>query len=85
MNNIYTNETVQEVWEKAVVIPSHDKDQARHDACGNLIYRDAYRITDSDYGWVISATGDDVVLQKPMHWRNAQIAKDPMIIGNCDC
>lgn len=86
MNKTYSEETIQEVWEKAIIVPDFDKDQARHDLCGNVIYRVAYGHYDSKFGWVVNTTqldeSDEVDL-KPLHWQNHQTSTNPIIIGDC--
>jgi len=84
------DETIQKVWEKAIIVPDYDKDQARHDSCGKLIYKDAYGVIDSDYGWVISHSQQESdeaneVYMKPLHWKNDLVANNPVLLGNCDC
>lgn len=71
----YSEELVQQIWEKARVLPSHDASEWRQDECGAWLRRDAYHHAQSEYGWVIVNTslgGEEVVENlRPLHCDNA--------------
>ena len=49
----YTEEQIQNVWDRASIVDGYDKSRFRKDACGAWIIRDKYGDTDSLYGWEI--------------------------------
>lgn len=49
----FDEHTVQQVWDSARALPSHDPTLWRQDQCGAWIKRDHYAALDSDYGWHI--------------------------------
>ena len=49
----FSEEQIQQVWEKAQILDGYSKDQTRIDACGAKIYRKDYKNTSSHYGWEI--------------------------------
>ena len=75
--NMFAEQTVQDVWDKATVVKGYDKDNVRQDACGAWIIRNHYGMRDSDFGWEIDhvyplALGgdDDPANLRAMHWEN---------------
>lgn len=70
----FSEEQVQQVWEKARGVPDHDSNEWRQDECGAWLRRDAYYHEQSEYGWVIVNTslgGPDVVENlRPLHCSN---------------
>lgn len=77
MEEIYSDELIQTVWEKGLVQQGFDPNVARKDACGAWMLRNQYGNIDSDFGWEIDhvypralgGTTVDVNL-RPMHWQN---------------
>ena len=49
----FSEEQIQEVWDRAMVVEGYDKSRFRKDACGAWIIRNKYGDTDSQYGWQI--------------------------------
>lgn len=71
----FSEDLVQQVWEKARGLAEHDSNEWRQDECGAWLRRDAYYHEQSEYGWVIVNTslgGPDVVENlRPLHCNNA--------------
>lgn len=70
----FSEEIVEQVWEKARALSSQDSNEWRQDECGAWLRRDAYRHEQSEYGWVIvnvSLGGAEVVENlRPLHCSN---------------
>ena len=70
----WTDETIQTVWEKGVVVQGNDPARWRKDQCGAWIGRAAYGDRDSIYGWEIdhiSPGGSDAIGNlRPLQWKN---------------
>ena len=70
----WTDETIQKVWEKGVVVQGNDPARWRKDQCGAWIGRAAYGDRDSIYGWEIdhiSPGGSDAIGNlRPLQWKN---------------
>lgn len=73
---LYTEEQIQQIWEKGRKIEGLDPDMYRLDACGALIMRDKYDMTNK-YGWVVDHIfprikgGDDTMINlRPLHYLN---------------
>lgn len=49
----FTDEQIQQVWEKGREVEGYDKDKYRKDACGAWMIRGKYGDGSSIYGWVI--------------------------------
>ena len=49
----FSEEQIQEVWDRAMVVEGYDKSRFRKDACGAWIIRNKYGDIDSQYGWQI--------------------------------
>ena len=49
----FSEQVIQQVWQKARAMADRDADEWRHDQCGAWIKRDAYESEHSDYGWTI--------------------------------
>ncbi|MFO7593625.1 MAG: hypothetical protein R6X15_06235 [Pseudomonadota bacterium] len=71
----YSEELIQQVWEKARGMPDHDINEWRQDECGAWLHREAYEQEGSDYGWMIINTtpggGDVVDNLRPLHINNS--------------
>lgn len=72
----FSEEVIEEVWQKAVPVDNNDPKIWRKDFAGAWIRRDQYGKT-SNYGWEIdhlrpvSQGGSDAIANLlPMHWEN---------------
>lgn len=85
----FTNEQIQQVWEKGRKIDQYDPEKYRQDPCGAWICREKYGNTDSAFGWEIdhvfprsmikmegTIDPDDLVNLRPMNWMNNRSKKD---------
>jgi hypothetical protein len=84
----WTNQEIEAVWKKGIVVEGCDKNEFRKDQCGAWISRKAYGNRTSSYGWEIDhiktqANGgsDDLSNLRPLHWEN-NVAKSD---GNLKC
>lgn len=73
----FSDETVQQVWEKGTILSGIDPNVWRKDACGAWIYRSAHngkRENLVDYEWEIDHInpngGDDLSNLRPLQWKN---------------
>jgi len=70
----FTNDIIQEVWEKGTVITNNNSNEWRKDQCGAWIGRGLYGNRNSKYGWEIDhiSAGDDDSLSnlRPLQWEN---------------
>jgi hypothetical protein len=80
----YTDETVLEVWERAMSVENNDSSIWRKDECGAWIQRTMYGDRHSQYGWEIDhlqAQGPDHVSNlRPLHWKNSTGTGDGRLI-----
>lgn len=60
----WTEEQIQNAWNRAKSEEGYDKNRFRKDACGAWIIRDKYGDTDSLYGWVIDHVVPQSILRK---------------------
>lgn len=74
--NLTPNE-IEEVWEKAKIVPNNDPAIYRQDYAGAWIRRDHYGLTNSEYGWQVDhllplcMDGTyDIVNMYPLQWQN---------------
>ncbi len=74
---MFSEETIQNVWNKASVVDGFDSAAIRKDSCGAWIIRNHYGQRDSDYGWEIDHVfpealggGDDIINLRAMQWEN---------------
>ncbi len=72
-----TNEIVQKVWEKGIIITNNDPQYWRQDQCGAWISRANYGCQHSPFGWEINyihpqmgSRGQDISNLRPMQWKN---------------
>lgn len=73
----YTEEQIEQVWQKARIVANNNPNVFRQDYAGAWIRRDQYKDRDAKYGWEIdhclpeSKGGtDDLSNLYPLHWRN---------------
>ncbi len=70
----YSEQLVQQVWEKGRLNPDINMDQWREDECGAWIAREHYGDTRSNFGWIIinvSAGGPNTLQNlRAFHHRN---------------
>jgi hypothetical protein len=72
-----TEELIQQVWEKGVVITNNDSKHWRKDQCGAWILRSGYGRQQSKFGWEINyiypqtqQDGQELANLRPMQWKN---------------
>jgi hypothetical protein len=72
-----TEEIIQQVWEKGIVVANNDPKSLRKDECEAWISRSDYRRQQYSFGWEInyvhSATlndGQALSNLRPMQWKN---------------
>lgn len=73
----FTEEQIEQVWQKARVLANNNPDVFRQDYAGAWIRRDQYGMRNGKYGWEIdhcqpeSLGGSDQIENLyPLHWRN---------------
>lgn len=70
----FTEEKIQQVWEKGKVVEKHDLDFERQDAATAWIHREEYGNRDSEFGWEIHHIdpdgGDELSNLRPLQWQN---------------
>lgn len=78
----FTQEVIDEVWDKGSVVQGYDERLIRRDCCGAWMMKDEYG-QNSDFGWVIdhvypiSRGGDDNIKNlRPMQWQNNAAKSD---------
>ncbi|WP_338970783.1 hypothetical protein [Spiroplasma endosymbiont of Labia minor] len=77
----WTNEQIQAIWEKAIPIPGHSKNEVRMDACGAIIIFKEFtkdKVSFSQYSWTfdiikpIEKGGEfELINLRPLHTQNA--------------
>lgn len=74
---MFTEQVIQQVWEKARRVEGYNGDSIRKDSCGAWILRSQYGNTDSMFGWEIDHVypvskggGDDLQNLRPIQWEN---------------
>ncbi|MCK4822896.1 HNH endonuclease [bacterium] len=79
----FTDETIQQVWEKGEVVENHDPDVKRKDAAQAWIRKENYGNRDSIYGWEIDhirrvsdGGTDDISNLRPLQWQNNLARED---------
>jgi len=70
----FTEEEIQQVWEKGTTVSGNDPNVWRKDACGAWISRSRHGDMDSQYGWHIDHInpngGDGLSNLRPLQWKN---------------
>lgn len=74
---MFTEETIQQVWDKAQKVEGYNPATIRKDGCGAWILRAEYGNTESIFGWEIdhiypvSSGGDDSLINlRAFQWEN---------------
>lgn len=75
---VLDNNKIEEIWEKATVVPDYDSARWRQDFAGAWIQREQYGLS-SEYGWdvchlvPVSHGGSNAIDNlRPIHWKNHQ-------------
>lgn len=73
----FSSQVIQQVWEKATIVPENDPNVFRKDQCTAWIRRPNYGDRNSAYGWEVDhikpeseGGSDDLVNLRPLHWKN---------------
>jgi 5-methylcytosine-specific restriction endonuclease McrA len=73
----FSEETIQNVWEKGEIVAKYDANRFRRDRCGAWIRRLGYGAKNSRLGWEIDhitpeseGGGDELSNLRPLQWRN---------------
>lgn len=73
----YSEDVIQKVWEKGIVVPNNDSKVWRQDQCKAWIGREHYGNRQSQYGWEIDhikpeseGGGDELSNLRPLQWEN---------------
>ena len=60
----WSEDQIQYVWNRAIVVEGFDQSRFRKDACGAWIIREKYGDNDSLYGWEIDHIVPQTLLEK---------------------
>jgi len=76
----FTDEKIQQVWEKGKVVPNNNPNVWRFDANDAWIYRESYGNRKSMSGWEIDHIdpdgGDELSNLRPLQWKNNVAKQD---------
>ena len=77
----FSNEDIQNVWNKGSIIPGNDSNIWRKDQCGAWIGRSFYGDRNSKYGWEIdhidtNTNNDNLSNLRPLQWKNNASRQD---------
>ena len=83
----FSDEKIQQVWEKGKDVLGFDKSKYRKDQCGAWMIRSEHSNRESKYGWEIdhilpSSKGgsDDISNLRPLQWENNAAKKDDKLV-----
>ncbi|NMB91237.1 HNH endonuclease [candidate division WWE3 bacterium] len=84
----YTNEEINSVWAKGIVVVGYDTNYVRKDCYGALMERKNYGNRNSKFGWEIdhlvpvSAGGLDTISNlQPLQWENNASKGDKTLLS----
>ena len=60
----YSDDLLNELWEKANPVDGYDSTLVRKDPCGAWIQRDKYNDRDSDFGWEVDHVDPQALLKE---------------------
>lgn len=73
----FSEETIQAVWQKGIIVPGNNSNVWRKDQCGAWIGRKEHGNRNSQYGWEIDhikpesdGGGDELSNLRPLQWEN---------------
>lgn len=76
---MFSEEIIEQVWSKAVIVSNNDPNVWRKDYAGAWIRRDHYGNKESEYGWEIDhikpvsvGGGNELANLLPLQWQNNQ-------------
>jgi hypothetical protein len=76
----WTDEQIQNVWNKGHPVSNNDSAIWRQDDCGAWIRRSDYGNRNSKYGWEVDhinpARGDNLSNLRPLQWKNNAAKQD---------
>ena len=74
MKMSYSDERIQQVWEKGKITGGNSPDSWRKDECTAWIKREGYDNRDSKYGWEVDHIdpngSDELSNLRPLQWEN---------------
>lgn len=80
---VFSQDIINQVWAKGIIIPGIDPNYVRKDICGATIFKSEYGNIDSKYGWEVdhikptSNHGtDDLFNLQPLQWENNRAKGD---------
>jgi hypothetical protein len=80
----FTPQQVEQVWNKARIVPPNDPNVYRQDRCTAYIRRLDYGNCNSAYGWeidhIIPNGNDDLSNLQPLHWQNNRAKGDGVLV-----